>query len=97
MTPFLIDVRPHFHAYPELSGKEFESAKAISHHLTEAGIRWTRCDMETATLAVIEGKGSGKTVLLRADMDALPMTEKSALPYASCHQGICTPEVTTVT
>ncbi len=61
LTPFLIDVRRHFHAYPELSGKEFESAKAISHHLTEAGIHWTRCDMETATLAVVEGKGSGNT------------------------------------
>lgn len=88
LTPFLIDVRRHFHAYPELSGKECESAKTIRHHLTEAGIHWARCGMETATVAVIEGKGPGKTVLLRADMDALPVTETSGLPYASCRQGI---------
>ena len=88
LTPFLIDVRRHFHAYPELSGQEFESAKTIRHHLTEAGIHWARCGMETATVAVIEGKGPGKTVLLRADMDALPVTETSGLPYASCRQGI---------
>ena len=73
------------HAHPELSLEEHETAALIRSTLREAGIRLLDSPMPTGVIAMI---GSGSPVIgLRADMDALPVTEESGLPYASTIPG----------
>ena len=80
--------RRRIHQYPELSFAEHETARYIAEHLTEEGISF-RPIAETGILAKIEGKGDlSRCVVLRADMDALPVTEQTGLPFASCHEGV---------
>lgn len=84
----IIDWRRYFHRFPEPSLKEFETAKKIEQELDTLGIPHVRIG-ETGVLATIQGgKGSGKTILLRADIDALEITEKTGLPFASENQGL---------
>ena len=74
------------HRNPELSLKEFRTAERIEAELSRLGTRPMRIG-ETGVAAVIRN-GTGKTVLARADIDALPVTENTALPYASQIPGI---------
>ena len=84
---YLIQTRRYFHCYPELSLQEFETAKFIRRELKRFGIEY-RTVGETGTLGAIHGRGEGKTVLLRADIDALPMQERTGLEYASKNDGV---------
>lgn len=84
----IINWRRHFHRFPEPSLKEFETAKKIEQELDVLGIPHVRVG-ETGVLATIQGsKGQGKTILLRADIDALEITEKTGLSFASKNQGL---------
>ena len=83
-----IEFRRHLHRHPELSFQEVETAAYIEQCLTEAGINHTRI-AETGILAKIEGKGDlSKAVVLRADIDALPVCEQNDLDYASENKGV---------
>ena len=84
---YLIEMRRWFHAHPEIAEKEFETSAKIKEELTRFGISWRPCGLQTGVLATIEGEKPGKTILLRADMDALPVTEDTGLPYASQNPG----------
>ena len=75
--------RHHLHAYPELSFQEYKTSAYVEERLREIGDIKIEKPTETSVLATIEGRKKGKTLLLRADMDALPMQEESGLPYAS--------------
>ncbi len=75
------------HRHPERSRKEFETADRIEKWLREMGLSVTRIG-ETAVVGTLEGAANGKTVALRADMDALPVTEQTGLPYASETKGV---------
>ena len=82
-------IRRHLHQFPELSFQEFETSKYIQQQLTEAGIEFTTGYVKTGIVALIKGKNPEKrTILVRADMDALPITEKNAVSYKSCNDGI---------
>ncbi|WP_298911793.1 amidohydrolase [uncultured Algimonas sp.] len=72
----------HLHENPELSFQETETAKRIASELTALGYDVTTQVGRTGVVAVLEN-GEGPTVLIRADMDALPVDERSGLPYAS--------------
>jgi amidohydrolase len=72
----------HFHANPELSYREFATAARVAQELRALGYEVTEQVGETGVVAVL-GNGTGRTVLLRADMDGLPIAEQSGLPYAS--------------
>ena len=74
---YLIEQRRWFHAYPEVSGEEFETAKRIRAELDKHGIEWRECGMKTGTLATIKGGKPGKTILLRGDIDALTVNEET--------------------
>lgn len=88
---FAISVRRHLHQYPELSLKEFKTAAYIRRKLAEFGLEYVAVG-ETGTFAGIEGgKGQGRRVLLRADIDALPMEEKTGLLSSLCMRGSCMP------
>ena len=87
-----IDFRRHLHRHPELSFEEHQTAAFIREALTEAGIEH-RPIATTGTLAVIRGRHSSaqterRAVILRADIDALPIEEQTALPYASENRGV---------
>jgi hippurate hydrolase len=72
----------HFHRNPELSGQEIETSKRLAAELRALGLEVTEGVGKTGVVAVLRN-GAGPTVLLRADMDGLPVEEKSGLPNAS--------------
>jgi amidohydrolase len=85
----VVAIRHHLHANPELSFKEFKTAEFIAGELKKAGISYTTGHAGTGIVALIEGKDPGKkTVLLRADMDALPIEEKNDVEYRSKNTGV---------
>ena len=84
---YLIETRRHFHQYPELSLQEFGTAKFIRQELERFGIAY-RTVGQTGALGVIHGRGEGKTVLLRADIDALPIAEAADVEWKSRNEGV---------
>ena len=85
---YLIEMRRWFHAHPELGEKEFETSAKVKEELTKYGIEWRACGLQTGVLATVVGAKPGKTILLRADMDALPVTEETGAPFASQNAGV---------
>lgn len=85
---YLIEMRRWFHMHPERSEHEYETGKKVREELTKYGIQWRECGLETGALATIRGAKPGKTILLRGDMDALPVTEETGLPFASQNPGV---------
>jgi hippurate hydrolase len=83
-----IHIRHHLHAHPELSYQEFETSRFVQHKLTEFGIPFTVM-AGTGVVGLIKGKNPEKKVIaLRADMDALPITEQNDVPYKSKNDGV---------
>lgn len=81
--------RRHFHAHPELSLQEFETAAFIERELRAAGYDALRTGVgETGILATLRGERPGPVTLLRADMDALPVTELNDVEYRSKRDGV---------
>lgn len=87
--PEAIQLRRQIHQNPELGMKERNTTALIRKKLMEYGVEPMEFGLESGVSAVIHGKKPGKNVALRADIDALPMTETSHLPFASHVQGIC--------
>lgn len=79
----VIALRHHFHQNPELSNREFKTAAKIAEFLNELGLEVETGIAHTGVVAVLKGGKPGPTVALRADIDALPVTETTGLPYAS--------------
>ncbi|HOE39221.1 MAG TPA: M20 family metallopeptidase [Bacteroidales bacterium] len=71
----IVEFRRHIHQYPELSFKEFETAKYIKSILTKYNIEFDESFGENAVIGIIKGDLSGDNIALRADMDALPIEE----------------------
>jgi amidohydrolase len=83
------NLRHHIHSNPELSFQEFKTSEFIQKQLTEAGISFTTGYAGTGIIALIKGVNPDrKTLLLRADMDALPIQEKNNVPYKSLNEGV---------
>ena len=79
----VIEWRRDFHQHPELSNREFETAKKIADHLKSLGLEVTENVAKTGVVAILKGNQPGKTVALRADIDALPVTERTDVPFKS--------------
>lgn len=79
----VVELRRHFHANPELGNREFETAEKIVETLQAMGIETTSGIAHTGVVGILEGGKPGPVVALRADMDALPVTEETGLPFAS--------------
>lgn len=79
----VIEWRRHFHEHPELSNREFETAKKIERHLRDLGLKVQTNVAHTGVVAVLEGEKPGPVVALRADIDALPVKERVDVPFAS--------------
>ncbi|NLP21208.1 MAG: amidohydrolase [Erysipelotrichaceae bacterium] len=84
---YVIEQRRYFHENPELSWQEFNTSKRIKEELDKMNIPYeTGC--KTAVIASIKGKKKGKVLGIRADIDALPVEEKTGLSYASKTKGV---------
>lgn len=79
----VIDWRHDIHQHPELSNREFRTSEIIANHLKSLDIPIETKIAYTGVVGLIEGGLPGPTIALRADMDALPVEEKTGLPFAS--------------
>ncbi len=79
----LIEWRRHFHQNPELSNQEFKTAEKIAEHLKSLGLEVETEVAITGVVGLLKGDLPGKVVALRADIDALPVTERNNLPFKS--------------
>lgn len=87
-APEFIEVRHHLHAHPELSYQEFETSKFVQQKLTDIGISH-EIKATTGVIGIIKGNNPEKRVIaLRADMDALPISEENNIPYKSKNEGV---------
>jgi amidohydrolase len=83
IEPKVIAWRRHFHQYPELSNRETKTAAKIAEHLRSLGIEVETGVAHTGVVGLLKGGKPGPVIALRADMDALPVTERNSLPFAS--------------
>ncbi|TRU21916.1 MAG: amidohydrolase [Microcystis aeruginosa Ma_MB_S_20031200_S102] len=89
LAPRLVEIRRHIHANPELSGQEYQTAAYIAGVLSSCGLSVQEAVGKTGVKGELPGKGSDRRILaIRADMDALPIQEKTDLDFASRKPGI---------
>ena len=81
--PEIVELRHRIHQNPELGNREFETAKLVAEHLRGLGLEVTTGVAHTGVVAVLEGGRPGPVVAVRADMDALPVTEDTPFEFAS--------------
>ena len=87
MKDWLIEIRRTIHMHPELGFEEVETSKLIAEWLDKFGLQVRKGVAKTGVVGLLQGKTPGKTVAIRADMDALPMDEARPVPYASRIKG----------
>jgi hippurate hydrolase len=87
LAPELLEIYKDLHSHPELSMQEHRTAAIASDYIEKLGYTVTREVGVTGVVGVLQN-GVGPTVMLRADMDALPMAEETDLPYASRAVGV---------
>lgn len=85
--PVQVKWRRHFHQFPELSMLEFKTTSFIKEQVKKIGLRVLPLKMKTGLLAELKGSRPGKTVAIRTDIDALPVTELTGLPFKSKVEG----------
>lgn len=88
VEPGLIEIRRDIHAHPELAFEEVRTAGVVARELARLGIACKTGVAKTGVVGTIEGGRPGPVLAIRADMDALPIEEKTGLAYASQHPGL---------
>jgi amidohydrolase len=83
IEPQCIEWRRQIHQHPELANSEFKTAKLIADHLKKLGLEVKEGIAKTGVVGILRGAKSGPCIALRADMDALPVNERVAVPFAS--------------
>ena len=87
-SDYVVDIRRKIHSNPELSTQEFETSKLVQEELDKIGVPYEICGkLGTGVLATVKGALPGKTILLRGDMDALPVVEETDVPFKSKNEG----------
>lgn len=87
MKDWLVEIRRTIHMNPELMFEEVKTAALAAEWLEKFGYKVQKGMAKTGVVGLLEGERGGKTIALRADMDALPMEEINAIPYASKVKG----------
>jgi amidohydrolase len=87
MRGWLVEVRRAIHSHPELGFEEVETSRLVSEWLGRFGLEVRKGVAKTGVVGLLRGGAPGKTVAIRADMDALPMDEATGVPYASKIKG----------
>lgn len=83
----LLELRRDFHRYPELGFEEFRTQKIVIEYLNQCGLEVSKM-AKTGVVGLLRGENPGPTILLRGDMDALPMTEEADVPFKSLNDGV---------
>lgn len=83
----VVSLRHQFHMYPELGHEEFETSRIVAETLKKLNFEVAENVEKTGVVALLKGKYPGKTLMLRADMDALPIQENTEIAYASKIKG----------
>ncbi len=83
IEPKMIEWRRYFHEHPELSNREFKTGAKIAEQLKALGMEVQYPVAKTGVVALLKGGKPGPVVALRSDIDGLPITERSSLPFAS--------------
>ncbi len=83
VAPKVLAWRRDFHQHPELSNREFRTSKIVAEHLKNLGMEVRQGIAHTGVVGILKGGKPGPVIALRADMDALPVTEQVDLPFAS--------------
>jgi amidohydrolase len=83
VEPNLIEWRRHFHEFPELSNREFNTGKYIADYLKSIGLEVKYPVAKTGVVAILKGGKPGPNIGLRADIDALPVLERAPISFAS--------------
>ena len=96
IEPKCIDWRRQLHKYPELGNREFKTSKLIAEHLKKLGFEVKEGVAKTGVVGILRGGKPGPCIGLRADMDALPVTERVDIPFASKEKTIYNNEETGV-
>lgn len=84
---WLVDIRRDFHAHPELAFEEHRTTEKLTELLEGIGIEVQRFETHTGVVGLLRGTSAGPTIALRADIDALPVTELGETTYRSRHKG----------
>ncbi len=84
----VIQLRQHIHQNPELGNMEFKTSALVQKELKSYGIQVKTGYAKTGVVGILKGNKPGPIIALRADMDALPMEEKSGVPFASKQKAI---------
>ena len=84
----MIEWRRDFHQNPELSNREFRTSKIVAEHLQKLGLEVKTNVAHTGVVGILRGQKDSPVVALRADMDALPVTELADVPFASQNKGV---------
>jgi amidohydrolase len=85
---WMTGLRRAIHRNPELGMQEYQTTKLVKAELEKIGVPVKETGLEAGVLALLEGTGEGPVTGLRADMDALPLTERTGLDYASRNEGV---------
>lgn len=88
LLPQMVAWRRDFHRHPELSNQEFRTGEKVAEILEGLGMEVRTGVGGTGVIGILEGDRKGPTLAFRADMDALPVTEKGEAPYISAHPGV---------
>ena len=88
LFPYTQSLRRDFHMHPELGFREIRTGGIVAKELESLGIEVTKGVGKTGVVGLLEGTKPGPTLLLRFDMDALPITEETGAEYASQNQGV---------
>ena len=88
LEPSVITWRRHLHQYPELSNREVKTAAYVAEHLRKLGLEVQTGIAHTGVVALLRTGKPGPVIALRADMDALPVTERNSLPFASKEKAV---------
>ncbi len=84
----LVQLRRDIHQHPELGMEETRTAKVVTEHLEQIGLTVKRGVGGTGVVGLLQGNQPGKSLMLRADMDALPIQEENDVPYRSRNPGV---------
>lgn len=84
----VIELRRTIHSNPELSFQEFNTSELVKKELQALGLEIQDNIAKTGVTSILKGRSGGKTLLLRADMDALPLQEEAPVSYASKNPGV---------
>jgi amidohydrolase len=88
MEPELRDIRRRIHRHPELGFQEHDTAELVASHLKGLGLEVQENVAQTGVVGLLQREARGRTVALRADMDALPIQESGSSPYRSQRPGV---------